>query len=121
MREENVFEQKIREDNKMTKITVDSVICGFTHTINGKLNDDKIIIDIESPCEKIKGFSHMEVPMMEIFGIDDNYVIRKAKDAKCSSTCLIPCAVLHMCSLEAGFMSKNLAENSGSISINFEP
>ncbi|WP_445476337.1 DUF6951 family protein [Methanococcoides methylutens] len=105
----------------MTKITVDSTICGFTHTITGHLKGDKVIIDIVTPCEKVKEFSHMEVPTMEIFGIDDNYVIRKAKDAKCSSTCLIPCAVLHMCSLEAGFMSKKLAENSGSISINFEP
>ncbi|KGK97724.1 hypothetical protein LI82_08055 [Methanococcoides methylutens] len=105
----------------MTKITVDSTICGFTHTITGQLEGDKVIIDIDTPCEKIKEFSHMEVPTMEIFGIDDNYVIRKAKDAKCSSTCLIPCAVLHMCNLEAGFLSKNLAERSGSISIIFEP
>ncbi|WP_440951629.1 DUF6951 family protein [Methanococcoides sp. FTZ1] len=105
----------------MTKITVDSAICGFTHTVTGHLDGDRIIIDIDSPCEKIREISHLEVPMMEIFGIDDNYVIRKAKEAKCSSTCLVPCAVLHMCSLEAGFMSKNLAESSGTISINFEP
>ena len=35
-------------------------------------------------------------------------------------SCLVPCAVLHVCRLEAGYMSKSLVKNIGSISIEFK-
>ncbi|ADI74543.1 conserved hypothetical protein [Methanohalobium evestigatum Z-7303] len=104
----------------MTEVTVNSRLCGFTHKIKGQMEGDKVIIDIDTPCEKIKNLSHMEVPMMELFDIKDNYVMEKAKEADCTSICLVPCGVLHVCRIEAGLLSKRLAENVGSVDITFE-
>jgi hypothetical protein len=103
----------------MTEVKVNSNICGFTHIIRGIKDGQKIIVDIDSPCEKIKKTSHLEVDMMDLFDIKDNHIMEKAKEAKCSSTCLVPCAVMHVCCIEASFMSGTLAKNTGSISIEF--
>ncbi|MHC1755189.1 MAG: hypothetical protein AB9861_07110 [Methanosarcina sp.] len=104
----------------MTEITVNSTICGFVHKIHGNKQGNKIIVDIETPCEKIKKISHMEIPMMETLDIKNNYVIDKAQEAQCSSNCLVPCAVLNLCKLESGFLAKSLAKKVGSISIEFD-
>jgi len=110
----------MKKGDRLTEITVNSTICGFTHKIKGSMKGDKIIVDIETPCEKIKKFSHMEIPMMETLDIKDNYVIDKAQEAQCSSNCLVPCALLNLCKLERGFMAKSLAKKAGSISIKFD-
>ncbi|AGB48619.1 hypothetical protein Metho_0346 [Methanomethylovorans hollandica DSM 15978] len=103
----------------MTEVKVNSKICGFTHIIRGKMNGQNIIVDIDTPCEKIKEISHLEVPMMELFDIKENIVMQKAREARCTSTCLVPCAVMHVCFIEAGFMSGTLTKKMGSISIDF--
>lgn len=104
----------------MTEVTVRSNVCDFTHKVCGKIDGDKIIIDIDTPCEKVRKMSHLEVPMMDLFDIKDNYVMQKAQEAECSVTCLLPCAVLHVCCLEAGMMSKSLVKNAGNVRIEFE-
>lgn len=86
---------------------------------SGKKDGKKIIVDIDTPCEKIKSMSHMEVDMMDLFDIKDNLVMENAKEARCTSTCLVPCAVMHVCCVEAGFMSGSLTKEAGSISIDF--
>ncbi len=103
----------------MTEVRVNSGICGFTHIVKGRKDGEKIIVDIDTPCEKIKKMSHMEVDMMDLFDIKDNLVMEKAKEARCTSTCLVPCAVMHVCCIEAEFMSSTLAKETGSISIDF--
>jgi hypothetical protein len=103
----------------LSEFTVNSTICGFVHKIHGSKKGNKIIVDIETPCEKIKKFSHMEVPMMEILDIKNNYVIDRAQEAQCSSNCLVPCAVLNLCRMESGFLAKSLVKKAGSISIEF--
>ncbi|WP_342305431.1 hypothetical protein [Methanolobus sp. ZRKC5] len=103
----------------MTEVKVNSKICGFTHIIKGRKDGKKIIVDIDTQCEKIKKTSHLEVDMMDLFDIKDNLIMEKAKEARCSSTCLVPCAVMHVCCIEASFMSGNLAKDSGSVSIEF--
>lgn len=103
----------------MAEFTVNSTICGFVHKIHGIKKGDKIIIDIDTPCAKIKKISHMEVPMMEILDIRDNYVINRAHDADCSSNCLVPCAVLNLCRMESGFLAKSLVKKAGGIDIEF--
>jgi hypothetical protein len=103
----------------LTEITVNSNICGFVHKIRGSKKGNKIIVDIETPCEKIKKFSHMEVPVKEILDIKNNYVIDRAQEAKCCSNCLVPCAVLNLCRIESGFLARSLAKKAGSISIEF--
>lgn len=104
----------------LTEITVNSTICDFVHKIRGSRKGNKIIVDIETPCEKITKFSHMEIPMTEILDIKNNYVIDRAQEAKCCSNCLVPCAVLNLCRLESGFFAKSLAKKAGSMSIEFK-
>lgn len=104
----------------MTEVTVNSRICGFTHKIKGKMEGDKVIVDIDTPCEKVKEFSHLEVPMMDLFDIKDNCVMQNAKEADCTSICLVPCGVMHVCRIEAGLLSKTLVQNVGSVDISFE-
>ncbi len=104
----------------MTDITVNSTICDFIHEIHGELEEDKVVIDIVTPCEKVNQISHLEVPRMEVFDIKDNYVMDKAKEARICSTCLVPCAILHACKIESEFMSKSLVNKSGPLSIEFK-
>lgn len=104
----------------MTNITVNSNICGFVHKIRGKRSGKDIVIDIETDCEKIKKMSHMEIPMDQTLDIRDNYVMIKAQEAQCSSNCLVPCGILHVCRIEMGILSSSLAKKSGDISIAFE-
>jgi len=101
----------------MAKATVNSTLCYFVHKIHGTMKEENIIIDIDTPCEKIKKMSHLEVPMMEIFDIKDNYVITKAQEMGCSSHCIVPCGILHVCRIEAGLLSKSLCEKVGSVGI----
>jgi hypothetical protein len=108
-----------KKGDVLTEITVNSTICDFVHKIRGNKKGNKIIVDIETPCEKITKLSHMEIPMMEILDIKDNYVIDKAQEAKCCSNCLVPCGVLNLCRLESGFLAKSLAKKAGSMSIEF--
>ncbi len=104
----------------MTDVTINSRICGYVHEVNGKIDGNKVIIEIDTPCNVVKNISHMEVPLEGIFGIKDNYVLEKANHAPCCDTCLVPVAVLHVCRLEAGYMSKTLAKNVGNITIEFK-
>lgn len=104
----------------MSSFTVKSTICSFTHKISGKKEGKKIVVDIDSPCEKINKFSHFEVSMRDILSIKDNFVIDRALEADCSSNCLVPCAVLTLCRMEFGLIAKSLVKQSGSISIEFD-
>jgi hypothetical protein len=102
-----------------TTVTVNSAICDFIHKTTGRLEGKNIIIDIESPCVKIKKMSHMEVPMMETMDIKDNYVIDRAKEAHACPFCLVPSGVLHVCRMETGMLSKSLSRKSERVSIEF--
>jgi len=101
-------------------VHVNSTICGFIHIIKGKLDGKNIIIDIETPCAKIKKMSHMEVPMMETLDIKDNYVMERAKEAHCCPGCIVPIGVLHVCRLESGMLSKSLAKQVETMTIEFK-
>lgn len=103
----------------MADFTVNSTLCGFVHKIHGEMKGDRIFIDIDTPCAKVKKMSHMEVPMMGILDIRDNYVIERAHEADCSANCIVPCAILNLCRMESGFLAKSLVKKSGGLSIEF--
>jgi hypothetical protein len=103
----------------MARATVRAAICGFDHAIEGKREGRVVIVDIDTPCEKIQKMSHMEVPIREIRDIRDNYVMNKAHEFGCSSHCLVPCGVMHVCRIEAGLLSGNLCKQTGGVSITF--
>lgn len=77
-------------------------------------------MDIKTPYEKIQKMAHMEVPIKEILNIKENYVINEAQKAQCSANCLVPCGILNLCWLEAGFIAKSLAENADKLTISFD-
>ncbi len=104
----------------MAKAIVHSGICGFDHVIEGRKNGETIAVDIVTSCEKIGRMSHMQVPIMDILDIKENYIINKAREFRCSSTCLVPCGVLHVCRIEAGLLSESLCKKVGHIGITFE-
>ena len=118
--QKKLVNKKTFQGDHLTEITVNSTLCGFVHKIRGNKKGSKIIVDIETPCEKIQKLTHMEIPMMETMDIKDNYVTDRAKEAKCSANCLVPCAVLNLCKLESGFVAKSLAKKAGSIEIIFD-
>ena len=41
-------------------------MCGFSHTIMGRVEGDRIIIKIETPCEKFKELNCLEFPLQEL-------------------------------------------------------
>ena len=94
-------------------------ICGYVHEIKGMIDGNKVISKL-TLRNVVKNLSHMEVPLDGIFGVKDNYVLEKAKEAPCCDTCLVPIAVLHVCKLEAGYISKSLAKGVGNITIEFK-
>ncbi len=104
----------------VAKATVHASICGFKHVIEGKRNGNNIIIHIKTMCEKIQKMSHMEIPVTEIMDIKENYVMNKAREVQCSSNCLVPCSVLHVCRIEAGLLTQSLCEKVGGVSITFD-
>ncbi|NPE29243.1 hypothetical protein HNV12_15040 [Methanococcoides sp. SA1] len=104
----------------MTEVIVNSDVCGFTHKIHGVLNGGNIVIDIDSPCEKIQRMGHLLVPILETLDIKDNYVIDRAQKENCSSNCLVPCAILNVCKIEAGFLARSLVKKAGGLSIEFK-
>lgn len=105
----------------MSKATVHSNICGFKHIIQGRREDKVIIIDIETPCEKINKMSHLEFSRREAMDmpIKDNPVMIKAQEFQCSSNCLVPCGIMHVCRIEAGLLSELLCKQKGGLSITF--
>lgn len=92
----------------MTKMKVSSYICGITHTITGKVEGDRIIIEIDTPCEKFRDLSRLEFPLEEMCDTQDKLYLEMAKKTECNmecaldctQDCLIPPAVFNVCSIE---------------------
>ncbi len=92
----------------MTKMKVSSYICGITHTIMGRVEGDKIIIEIDTPCEKFRDLSHLEFPLQEMYETQDKLALEMARKTECNmecaldctQDCLIPPAVFNICSIE---------------------
>ncbi|WP_319507666.1 DUF6951 family protein [Methanolobus sp. ZRKC5] len=101
-------------------VHVNSSICGFIHIVKGQLDGTNIIIDIETPCPKVKEMSHMDVPMMETLYIKDNYVMDRAQEALCCPGCIVPTGVMHVCRLESGMIAKSLAKQVETMTIEFK-
>ena len=101
----------------MTKISVSSNFCGLIHTVMGRIEGDRIIIEIDTPCEKFREFTCLEFPIRELPDNQKNITLEMEKQINCSfectrecaldctRKCLIPPAVFNVCSTE-----KRLAE-----------
>lgn len=104
----------------MAQATVHSRLCGFTHEITGTKNGENVLINIQTDCEKIAKMSPMVISAMDLFDIKENPVMNKAQELKCSSNCLVPCGVLNVSRIEAGFLAESFCKKVGSLSITFD-
>lgn len=71
--------------------------CGKVHDISSRQDNEKIIINIDTPCKAIEGLSHMEIPMDKDLKINDNPVIEQAN---CCYSCIVPAGILNVCGVE---------------------
>lgn len=77
----------------MTKISVSSRICGTKHTVKGRVEGNKIIIEIETPCEKFREFTYLEIPIQELVDIEKNLITEMERQVNCSFKCMKECAL----------------------------
>jgi len=108
----------------MTRISVSSCICDSNHTITGRVEGHRIIVQIDTPCEKFRGFDCLEFPLYELPEDQINLVLEmegqmgcslnctKECALDCTRQCLIPPAVLSVCNIEYELAKKELAESA---------
>ena len=65
----------------MTEMKVSSYICGITHKIMGRVEGDRIIIEIDTPCEKFRDLSHLEFPLQEMYDTQEKLSLEMARKA----------------------------------------
>ncbi len=93
--------------DKMTKVEVDSGICGKRTLIEVKNVSSKIMINFETNCPKITKLSEnlKELDISDFSGsIVDNRVYRSAQENHI--TCPVPCAILKAMEVEFGLALK---------------
>lgn len=104
----------------MTQISVSSRICGLTHTVTGRIEGDSIIIEIDTPCEKFRAFTFLEVPLQKLPDNQNDMILEMERQINCSfectrecaldctRKCLIPGAVFNVCNIENELAKKSL-------------
>ncbi|AKB79860.1 hypothetical protein MSHOH_3377 [Methanosarcina horonobensis HB-1 = JCM 15518] len=108
----------------MTKINLSSRICGISHTVKGRVEGDKIIIEIDTPCEKFRELSCLEIPVQRLPDNEINLVKEMEKQMNhslectrecamdCTGQCLIPSAVFDVCLIEKELTEEELVKTS---------
>ena len=91
----------------MTKVIVDSGICGFSVTITAeKGKGKKIRVSIETECEMVKKMAD-EIHVLDMMAVFtrflENPVYRSASKHLKHVTCPVPCGILKAMEVEAGF------------------
>ena len=117
----------------MTKISVSSCICDSIHTITGRVEGDRIIVQIDTLCEKFRESNCLEFPLNGLPENQSNLILEMEGQIGCSfkctrecaldctRQCLIPPAVLNVCSIEYELAKKKLAESVLAESVLAEP
>ncbi|AKB35370.1 hypothetical protein MSSAC_0780 [Methanosarcina siciliae C2J] len=106
----------------MIKMRVSSCMCSFCHTVTGKVKGDRIIIKIDTPCEKFRNLTCLEFPLQELPENQSELILELERQTDCSfgctrecaldctRRCLIPDAVLNAVSIGKRLAKKKLAE-----------
>jgi len=109
---------------KMTKISVSSCICDSNHTITGRVEGDRIIVQINTPCEKFREFDCLEFALYKLPEDRSNLIMEmegkmgcslnctKECALDCTRQCLIPTAVFSVCSIENELGKKEHTESA---------
>lgn len=77
----------------MTQISISSRVCGTDHTIKGRVEGGRIIIEIDTPCEKFREFACLEIPVQELSDIEKNLISEMERQMNCSFECTKECAL----------------------------
>lgn len=107
---------------EMIKIRVSSCMCGFCHTVTGRVKGGRIIVKIDTPCEKFRELTCLEFPLRELPENQSELTLELERQTDCSFECtrecaldctrgcLIPNAVLNALSIGKNLAKKKLAE-----------
>ncbi len=105
-----------------SKVKVNSKLCGFVALIEINERDDGTYdIKVDSPCEKIQKFAEglENLTLVDIADWPNSAVQKRMLEVKLGPACLIPSGILNAARIEAGLVSKSLAEEVKNISIEF--
>lgn len=92
----------------MTKVTIESGICGFSTTVTARMEEDgkNVSIAIESGCEMVEAMAGelTAVNKMSVFtGFLANPVYRAADKHLKHTACPVPSGIIKALEAEAGF------------------
>lgn len=98
----------------MTRVVVNSGVCGYTTKITAeKGKEKKIHLSLETECEMVKEMAE-EIQVLDMMAVFtrflENPVYRSASKHLKHVTCPVPCGVLKAMEAEAGFaVSKDVS------------
>lgn len=104
----------------MSSVTVHSRVCDYVHTVTVKKCGATLVASVASDCPHVQGFDGLAISVRDIGHIKDNPIMERAQESGCSATCLVPCAIMNACWLEAGMMAESLCREVKDITITFD-
>ena len=105
-----------------SKVKINAKLCGFVSSIEATERDDATYdIKVDSPCERIQKFAAglENLTLVDIADWPNSKVQKRMLEMKLGVACLVPSGILNAARLEAGLISRSLAEEVKSISIEF--
>jgi hypothetical protein len=103
-------------------VRVNMKLCNFVAVVEAtELDEMTYQVKIESPCEKIQEFSKglENLTLVDISDWPNSKVQKRMLEMKLGASCLVPSGIMNAARLEAGLISKSLAEEVKCISIEF--
>ncbi|MDR7665352.1 hypothetical protein RG963_06050 [Methanosarcina sp. Z-7115] len=77
--------------------------------------------NIKTTCEKLRKWgTNFDMEMKDLMWGPETILGRKTTEAPLTPTCLVPAAVMNVCWLENGMISKNLAREMRKMEIIFD-
>ena len=104
-------------------VTVHMNTCSKTSKVTASMQDDGTIsIKIVSDCKNVKDYAEKltSITMDDIVAFNGSKVVDPDIRAALSVPCLVPNAVFDAAWMEAGILSKSLAQRVGNNNVTFE-
>jgi hypothetical protein len=100
-----------------SKVEVNMTVCGKRHEITVKMTPDlEFVVMAETDCENVREFIDAlgKLSLVDLSDKKASKVWEIFKNVRMSANCLVPAAVMDAAWMEAGMLSKNLAQSCGS-------
>ncbi|MHC1681305.1 MAG: hypothetical protein AB9860_08740 [Methanomassiliicoccales archaeon] len=105
-----------------SRVKVVTPICSHETWVTAEMDgEDRLKVRIESDCSNVMNYAERlgSVTMDDINEQRGSRILTAAEDGILTPTCLVPIAVMNVCWVEAGMISKRLAIKEGPILIQF--